>query len=877
MNFIKICFVSLLLLVMAGCGIVETFLGDDNDNTNRNNVKVGVLAPITNSSNETDGVDAGVTIREVEKHINYWLDNTNSDLDKIEFVIKDSGADSATALIALQAFYDQGIRIVIGPYFSSVASEVTSFADEKGMLLISPSSTASSLNQDDNLIRFVAPDSYLAGVLKELMKREEKEAVLTIYQNDTYGTSFASDLASVIAADTGFNPDSTATVSFGDTTAELTVAITAAETELQSLIDTYGAENVSVAFIAFEQNGINFINGISSSSVLKNVQWYIDTELCNNSAIPSNTNLSTFADAVNLTGVSIAAGRDETHVYAKVIESYVRDTVGYDPVPFVVNSWDAAWLIAYVLEGMFTASEDITDVNVVKTNLIELSSIYFGGGGISPIDSNTGDLQRSNFSLYNFDNGSWSYFGSYTSDAYSSEQLKLIVDTYTADITENVSFKLGALVSYSISTWENSVGAMELAVEQVNSYFQSRGESVVVSIDVLETHTTDDVVNDAVGLYNQLVVSGAKAVVGPPDSTQVEAITPFVGEDSVLISPSSSAAQLAIEDNVFRLISNDDHQAKALSNIIRTHTADTLLILHVDDIYGAGLRDSVTSVFEVDDTVAGHTAGTVYSTISYNPYAGSFDDVLTSLNTAVGSAIVDVGLTSKVSVLLVGYEEIEYLMANIGAYSNLMSVRWYGTDSVTLYDGVISNPDAYLNASSVYFTAPAYDQSALGLLMPQLFSLEYELGASNLTGYELNCYDAVWLSSLAYLNQLKDTNPFTITGTEYVIYDGTTNAEGLSLDEYLTLDAENTTASYVETLLPGTDYSMRQITEHKKLSNYVTDIAGDIYGVTNKLSLESSGDRAIATYTFYRVSDNAWNAMATYQNSGLNPGINMLN
>ena len=59
--------------------------------------------------------------------------------------VKDTATEPATALEGLTALHEEGVKLVIGPYASSQVRAVKEFADQNGIVLISPLSTSTAL------------------------------------------------------------------------------------------------------------------------------------------------------------------------------------------------------------------------------------------------------------------------------------------------------------------------------------------------------------------------------------------------------------------------------------------------------------------------------------------------------------------------------------------------------------------------------------------------------------------------------------------------------------------------------------------------------------------------------------------------------------
>ncbi|MEW6514901.1 MAG: penicillin-binding protein activator [Pseudomonadota bacterium] len=76
---------------------------------------------------------------------------------QVDLIIQDDGQDSQKAQAAIDAFVAAGVRTVIGPMTSTMAIAILDRSKEAGLLLISPTVTASTLSgRDDNLFKVVS-------------------------------------------------------------------------------------------------------------------------------------------------------------------------------------------------------------------------------------------------------------------------------------------------------------------------------------------------------------------------------------------------------------------------------------------------------------------------------------------------------------------------------------------------------------------------------------------------------------------------------------------------------------------------------------------------------------------------------------------------
>ena len=116
--------------------------------------EIGIILPQTGSgASSGESMEAGINLAVGD--LNAYMESTGAPL-RMEAIFRDSETDPSTALVQLEDLYQQGIRHVIGPYSSANCAAVLDYADENEIVLVSPSSEASSLAiANDNLFRLV--------------------------------------------------------------------------------------------------------------------------------------------------------------------------------------------------------------------------------------------------------------------------------------------------------------------------------------------------------------------------------------------------------------------------------------------------------------------------------------------------------------------------------------------------------------------------------------------------------------------------------------------------------------------------------------------------------------------------------------------------
>src|SRR2546427_1721492 len=134
-----ICLSLALLVLGSGCSDSEekspTATGGSPSNTGGGaSVTVGALLPLSGdlaSYGETSQVALDEAVAALQ-----------ADGNRVSLSVKDTATDPAKALEGLTNLKEQGVKLVIGPYASSEVRKVKEFADDNGIILMSPLSTA---------------------------------------------------------------------------------------------------------------------------------------------------------------------------------------------------------------------------------------------------------------------------------------------------------------------------------------------------------------------------------------------------------------------------------------------------------------------------------------------------------------------------------------------------------------------------------------------------------------------------------------------------------------------------------------------------------------------------------------------------------------
>jgi ABC-type branched-subunit amino acid transport system substrate-binding protein len=349
---------------------------------------------------------------------------------------------------------------------------------------------------------------------------------------------------------------------------------------------------------------------------------------------------------------------------------------------------------------------------------------------------------------------------------------------------------------------ESAEASLRLAVDDVNNQLAKSGSSSRVGLVIEDTKTDPNVAREKL---MDLASKGIRIVIGPATSANVAAVKEYADENGILIvSSSSTAPSLAIpNDNVFRFVPDDTHQAEALSKKMWDEGTRVVIPIWRTDVFGNNLQSLLKEKFE-------KLGGKVVDGIGYDPPVGNFaaslhrinfivwEQELRSLTQKVNDAVKQYG-ADKVGVYIVAFDEIVPIMIQANRHEALQSVRWYGSDGSVQHEGLIKNIEAAEFAVKTNFLSPIYGVEASDSFKELEERIVEEIDRVPRSYAEV-IYDEFWVAALTLSN-----------------YNGTHKDDIGSLREAFI----NTTNSYI--------------------------------GVTGRTELNDAGDKKYGSYDFWAI------------------------
>jgi ABC-type branched-subunit amino acid transport system substrate-binding protein len=369
-------------------------------NDGKQSVTLGALLPLTGAwSSVGESEDAAVKI--AIKDVNEYFSKSHSNI-RIGLIVEDTRTDPAISLEKLKELAAKGVRIVIGPATSAELKELQDYADEKGILLISPSSTAPSLAVvGNNVFRFVPDDTYQAQAITRLMWQDGVRVVVPMWRTDIYGNELVSavkedfgKLGGIVLDGIGYVPRT------GDFSASLnrinfiiwSQDLRSLSSKVSQAVTQYGADKVAVYLVAFDEVGPIFI-GAQNHPVLSIVKWYGSDGSVLNNKLVRNVEAALFAVKTGFVNPIYAV--DNISYKFKLVDNQIQKMIGRVPRPYAEVAYDAFW-VAALTEN---ATAGTNDINYLKKTFLQIANSHKGITGDTSLNE-AGDRKHGDYDFW---------------------------------------------------------------------------------------------------------------------------------------------------------------------------------------------------------------------------------------------------------------------------------------------------------------------------------------------------------------------------------------------------------------------------------------------------------------------------------------------
>ena len=365
-----------LVLFLFGCAQAPT------QQPTQQIVKLGALLPITGDLTAM-GASSKVAVELAVEDANQYFSEIGSDI-RYELTIEDTQDNAEIALEELKKLESQGIDVIIGPMSSEIISKIKGYANEKGIILASPSSAAPSMALDDNVLRFVLNDLHQADAISSMMNKDGMKAIVSIVRDDVWGNDF---YEATKRDDSKLGIIDVETVHYKPGTKNFAEDIAAVAEKVDELTAEYGKGAVGVHIISFEE-GIDIMKEAAKYDSLSSIKWYGNDVFANEPLIISE--VADFAIKTEL--INPVFGEEEETDKFQEIEKRIEEKLGRRPDSYGIVAYDTTWVV-------MNAYADKPNKANLKRVITTTAMYYYGATGWTELDEN-GDRKLGDYDLW---------------------------------------------------------------------------------------------------------------------------------------------------------------------------------------------------------------------------------------------------------------------------------------------------------------------------------------------------------------------------------------------------------------------------------------------------------------------------------------------
>ncbi len=294
---------------------------------------------------------------------------------------------------------------------------------------------------------------------------------------------------------------------------------------------------------------------------------------------------------------------------------------------------------------------------------------------------------------------------------------------------------------------------IDLAVAQMNAELAAAGSAIRFETVSADTEQTPEGASRAVQTIVQ--TTGAQVIVGPLTTAEVLGAKQFVDENGIVIVAMASSGPAASipGDNIFRVIyPPDTFSSKAFATIALERGHANMVLLHVDDAFGNGMKEQFITNYQAQ-------GGGEVATFAYAPQSTE----LSTEAAAVSAALAGFGDSAGFfCVCFPGAAEAFVQVAQIDPI--LTSVQWLGNEAMTS-DEMLEDPGHAMTLANADFVtvSQSADTTPLTPIFEHDFVAMFDKDPGIFTNYAFDAANIAMLTMLAAGNDgaaVKSMLPF---------------------------------------------------------------------------------------------------------------------
>ena len=303
--------------------------------------------------------------------------------------VEDTQVNPDLALEAVESFAARGITLLIGPLASSEVRAIKGYCDANNILAISQSSTAPDLAvADDYIFRFCPTDKLGQGpAIGRMIYDDGIRYVIPVTRNDAWGAGLE---ASSKLKFEGLGGTFLQGILYPEDATEFTIEAADLASKVQDAVATYGADQVAVLHISFEEV-VPFMTACIEHDVLDDVKWYGSDGTAASSDMTADAAVAEFTTTVEYPCTIFAPTQSDKF---EMVRQHSQNVLGRDPESYSYTVYDIVWAYALCLLAV-----DKYDATAVKEVLPVIAETMFGASGWIQLDE-AGDRTAGDYDVW---------------------------------------------------------------------------------------------------------------------------------------------------------------------------------------------------------------------------------------------------------------------------------------------------------------------------------------------------------------------------------------------------------------------------------------------------------------------------------------------
>jgi ABC-type branched-subunit amino acid transport system substrate-binding protein len=330
-------------------------------------VPIGLISSLTGAWS-SGGISIKIAVEKAQADVNEYFENKNSSL-RIRLLVGDSKTDPVASIHAIEKLADSGVRIIIGPATSAAVMSVKDYANQNGIILISPSSTSPALSiANDNLFRFVPDDKNQAEFISNKMWNDGIRVVIPMWRSDTFGNELVKEMKKNFEMKGGVVMEG---VEYHAHTGEFSSSLhrinfimwnqylKKLSYILENATNKFDPHEVGIYLVSFDEVTPILIQS-NEHQTLQQVKWYGTDASAQNMQIIRNHDAAHFAEIINFSNPLFQVNL--TNSKAEILEREIEKKLhGSSSLTYPILAYDTFWVTTLSLEKI--SDNEISDVN----------------------------------------------------------------------------------------------------------------------------------------------------------------------------------------------------------------------------------------------------------------------------------------------------------------------------------------------------------------------------------------------------------------------------------------------------------------------------------------------------------------------------------